>query len=470
MSKQDANGVRTVQDLLRKFDFADILKLKKNVETQSKTLIKVNTDLKDFMTATNGNIENINNQIDGKTETWYSNGIPSLSNLPASTWTTDIDKAKHIQDMYYDKSTGYGYIFEYEDSNYKWSRIKDQDINQALAKANTAQDTADGKRTVFLEQPVPPYSSGDIWVNNDELYICQVGRIEGVYTQTDWVNSLKYTDNTVANAIITELGGEVTTILLGTVIEKTSQWVKITDLATGGSTVIDGSNITTGTINTDNIDIGNNNVKLDKDGIKLKNGAKVIGDNGLMNTYISESNNFVGYQGNDPLSITSVYKLSDIIDIIIPVGLVITSAKIELFHTPIYWKSNTDMNPTTYDWGYCRNLGLYKASNINSRKIQAAYYSEIVETEDTTYTEISSAFGASGYTATVPNDTTHATEKTTSTELKTAFEIAGVTKSGLYRFKIEPRVSLGSLNSRDICSHTGDVRAILKIDGYMTYS
>ena len=56
-------------------------------------------------------------------------------------------------------------------------------------------------------------------------------------------------------------------------------------MATGGSTTINGSNINTGTINTDNVTIGNGNVQMTKEGIKLKNGAKVIGENRI-NEYL----------------------------------------------------------------------------------------------------------------------------------------------------------------------------------------
>ena len=47
--KQDSNGVRTAQDLERKYDFASILGLKKNVETSEKGLTKVENELLNFM-------------------------------------------------------------------------------------------------------------------------------------------------------------------------------------------------------------------------------------------------------------------------------------------------------------------------------------------------------------------------------------------------------------------------------------
>jgi phage-related protein len=43
--------------------------------------------------------------------------------------------------------------------------ITDKDVLSSLEKAERAQDTADGKRRVFVSQPVPPYDPGDLWVN-----------------------------------------------------------------------------------------------------------------------------------------------------------------------------------------------------------------------------------------------------------------------------------------------------------------
>lgn len=39
---------------------------------------------------------------------------------------------------------------------YQWVLIEDVEVAKALADAARAQDTADGKRRVFVSQPVPP--------------------------------------------------------------------------------------------------------------------------------------------------------------------------------------------------------------------------------------------------------------------------------------------------------------------------
>ena len=144
--KQDSNGVRTAQDLERKYDFASILGLKKNVETSEKGLTKVENELLNFMNSTVGNIKDLQSQIDGKMTTWYYNGQPTLENYPVNTW--EDEKENHIGDLYYDKETGYCYIFQKE-TDFSWKKIEDKDVIESLAIANSAKDTADNKTGGF---------------------------------------------------------------------------------------------------------------------------------------------------------------------------------------------------------------------------------------------------------------------------------------------------------------------------------
>ena len=212
--KQDRNGVRTAQDLERKYNFSSI---KKAVEQSEIGLTKVNNELDNFINSTTSSISNLQEQIDGNITTYYYSGVPTLSNLPASEWTTSEEKNKHLGDLYYDKDTGYAYRFYYDSENlvYGWVKLTDSDVTEALALANAAQDTADGKRRVFTSQPTTPYDSGDLWINDEELYVCQVTRETGEYIAGDFIVATKYTDNTYAEAVngdLVVLSGEVTTI------------------------------------------------------------------------------------------------------------------------------------------------------------------------------------------------------------------------------------------------------------------
>ena len=156
-------------------------------------------------------IADLQNQVDGAIETWFYEGVPTLENKPASDWKTDKDKKIHLGDLYYDNKTGKAYRFAKDGNTYKWTIITDTDIAKALADASKAQETADGKMTVFSSQPTPPYQLGDIWVNatypsdgstyKNEVLRCQTDKKAGSqFAITDWIKASKYTDDTVANA------------------------------------------------------------------------------------------------------------------------------------------------------------------------------------------------------------------------------------------------------------------------------
>ena len=215
MSKQDMNGVRTAQDLERKYDFSSIGKLNKNYELQKENLTKVENELNNFAIATTKHLEELQNQVDGNITTWFLNGVPTNENSPADEWITENDKINHLGDLYYDQDTGYAYRWAYENNKYDWSKIVDADVVKALAVANAAQDTADKKRQIFIEQPLPPYDVGDLWIRNEELYRCQTTKDSGeIFEENDWIIAVKYTDDTVANQV-----GNNLTILSGTVTE-----------------------------------------------------------------------------------------------------------------------------------------------------------------------------------------------------------------------------------------------------------
>lgn len=156
-------------------------------------------------------IADLQNQVDGAIETWFYEGEPTLTNAPASSWTTDKDKDTHLGDLYYDNKTGKAYRFAKDGSIYKWTIITDTDIAKALSDASKAQETADGKMKVFSTQPIPPYQLGDIWVNatypsdgstyKNEVLRCQTKKAAGSqFVIGDWIKASKYTDDTVANA------------------------------------------------------------------------------------------------------------------------------------------------------------------------------------------------------------------------------------------------------------------------------
>lgn len=155
-------------------------------------------------------IADLQNQVDGAIETWFYEGVPTLTNAPASSWTSDKDKDTHLGDLYYDNKTGKAYRFAKDGNTYKWTIIADTDIAKALSDASKAQETADGKMKVFSAQPIPPYQLGDIWVNatyptdgriyKNEILRCQTAKAkDSSFAIADWTKASKYTDDSALN-------------------------------------------------------------------------------------------------------------------------------------------------------------------------------------------------------------------------------------------------------------------------------
>jgi phage minor structural protein len=146
-------------------------------------------------------LSEIQNQIDGNITSWFYNGVPTLTNEPASSWTTNEDKNKHLGDLYYDNDTGYAYRFQSDGSTtYSWVQLQDNDIQTALQQAADAQDTADQKRRVFVTTPTTPYDVGDLWTQggSGDLMKCKTARASGSYYASDWEKATKYTDDSRA--------------------------------------------------------------------------------------------------------------------------------------------------------------------------------------------------------------------------------------------------------------------------------
>lgn len=193
--KTERPQVRTAQDLERKY--ADLFKEIPNIKRTEVGLVNVNNILSEFITATIGDLQTLQNQLDGEIDTWYGNEAPTLLNEPASNWQVS-EYNNHIGDLYYDQSTGNTYQFIENEGIYSWEQIESSLMSEILSMANAAKDTADNKRRVFVNQPSPPYDRGDLWLNNQELYICQIAKASGSYTSGDFIVATKYTDDTTA--------------------------------------------------------------------------------------------------------------------------------------------------------------------------------------------------------------------------------------------------------------------------------
>jgi hypothetical protein len=142
---------------------------------------------------------------DGVIETWFYDGVPTLSNQPAINWTTIPVKDEHLNDLYYDQITGKSYRFVKNGGVYSWSLVVNSDLEAALALAAQAKDTADGKRRVFVTTPFPPYDVGDLWSNGTDLMICIVAKASGPWVSSDWDLATNYdnTKTTIDGGVVT---------------------------------------------------------------------------------------------------------------------------------------------------------------------------------------------------------------------------------------------------------------------------
>ena len=246
INKRDINKLRTPEDLERKYNLNDILTLKENYELQKNGLNKVENELNGFVIATGKNLKKLQDQVDGNITTWFYSGVPTDSNEPTKNWTTDIEKNNHLGDLYYDKETGYAYRYSLDNKFYSWIKITDTDVTQALAIANSAKDTADSKRRVFVVQPSTPYDCGDLWIKDEELYRCQTTKSKDeTFEENDWIIATKYTDDTKANQV-----GENLTILSGTVTEIRKDVDKLDTTMTNTTKLVDEQGKTIGTLET----------------------------------------------------------------------------------------------------------------------------------------------------------------------------------------------------------------------------
>lgn len=217
MVTRDISRATTIEQLKRQYNL-DNKQMKQAIEQSKTNLIKVENELNGYIDSTTKELEKIQDQVDGNITTWFFSGVPTLENNPAVEWAEEKEKNNHLGDLYYDKDTGYAYRFTLEATTYSWMKLTDSDISEALALANTAKDTADSKRRVFVEQPTPPYDSGDFWLKDKELYICQVSKETGLFEENDFIIATKYTDDTYAKKVeqnLTIVSGKVTTIEQG---------------------------------------------------------------------------------------------------------------------------------------------------------------------------------------------------------------------------------------------------------------
>lgn len=171
-------------------------------------------------------VDTLTSQIDGKVETWFQ------TTDPANAWMSNDLKIRHLGDMWYNTTTKelkyYRRIGSHTSTSvgtvyiYSWTLVEDAKAIAAYDAASQAQDTADGKRQVFVSTPYPPYDIGDLWVDGKELRRCITAKASGeTYNVNDWVIAVSYdnTKTTIDGGIVTsgtiQVAGDNQSILAG---------------------------------------------------------------------------------------------------------------------------------------------------------------------------------------------------------------------------------------------------------------
>lgn len=183
-------------------------------------------------------IKVLQEQIDGQIEAFFGDYVPDGNNEPASTWTDDITKKKHLGDLFYivnnEEYGGQAYRYAKINGEYKWDYVKDTAVVKALADAAKAQDTANVKKRIFGTEPVPPYDIDDLWVQGKagDILKCQKAKAEGAsYDADDWVRASKYTDDSAITAFIKGVFADTIESLQEQLDGKIQTWSQDTDPA-----------------------------------------------------------------------------------------------------------------------------------------------------------------------------------------------------------------------------------------------
>lgn len=158
-------------------------------------------------------LNSLKTQIDGKIETWYQPNDPSLkwTKTEELPWC-DIDGNKILDESgneivlvwESEKVEHEGDLWHNTTDNTQW--IYKSGIWQPQSIPDELLDKIDGKSSVYMVQPKPPYYEGDLWVTTNSegkasLKTSFVNRINGDFTASDWID-FKYADkDDIKNAI-----------------------------------------------------------------------------------------------------------------------------------------------------------------------------------------------------------------------------------------------------------------------------
>ena len=155
-------------------------------------------------------LNEIQTQIDQKTETWYQPTDPSLqwteteeSALQDTTGADILDTngEQIIGILEIGKTVHEGDLWKNSDTNVEYIYQDGQWIEMPIPDA--VFDEIDGKARIFVTTPVPPYSERDLWMQgpDGDIMTCVHGRESGSFVSSDWEVKQKYTDDTAVGEL-----------------------------------------------------------------------------------------------------------------------------------------------------------------------------------------------------------------------------------------------------------------------------
>lgn len=168
--------------------------------TAQKTANDANTAAANAYNRAEELFQSLQDQLDGKVESFFESYDPSLDNEPASLWNTSELKESHLNDTFTNTESGRSWRWLEKDGVYQWVEIADTQASEALAKANEALGLASGKVAVFVDQPISPYNAKDIWLQGDSgrIKYCTTTRTEkGAFYEADWADADNYYEEIV---------------------------------------------------------------------------------------------------------------------------------------------------------------------------------------------------------------------------------------------------------------------------------
>lgn len=157
-------------------------------------------------------VEDVQRQTNRQVAFWFFEYDPTTTNYPASEWTTNEEKLKHEEDMFYNSTNGKVWRWKLNSSSqYEWSLITDADTLRALELVEIAQNTANQKKRNFITTPTrdDAYDVGDLWSNatygtsyDNDLLVCITAKTAGTnFSISHWQPIGKVTSSYVSGQI-----------------------------------------------------------------------------------------------------------------------------------------------------------------------------------------------------------------------------------------------------------------------------